>query len=41
MVDNGSTDDSVSLIKERCPWVEVLETHANLGFAGGIIEAFS
>jgi GT2 family glycosyltransferase len=35
MVDNGSTDDSVRLIRERCPWVEVLETHANLGFAGG------
>jgi GT2 family glycosyltransferase len=35
MVDNGSTDDSVSMVQKSCPWVEVLETHANLGFAGG------
>jgi GT2 family glycosyltransferase len=35
VVDNGSTDDSICMIQKRCPWVEVLETHANLGFAGG------
>jgi GT2 family glycosyltransferase len=35
VVDNGSADDSVCKIQKECPWVEVLETHANLGFAGG------
>lgn len=35
VVDNGSTDNSVHIIRERHPWVEILETHANLGFAGG------
>jgi GT2 family glycosyltransferase len=35
VVDNGSTDDSVSKIREAHPWVEILETHINLGFSGG------
>lgn len=35
VVDNGSTDNSVSAIKLAHPGIEVLETHKNLGFAGG------
>lgn len=31
-VDNGSTDDSIMLIKNRFPSVEVIETKENLGF---------
>jgi len=33
--DNGSTDDSVKMIREKHPWVEVVENNANLGFAAG------
>lgn len=35
VVDNGSTDDSVQRIRERHPWVKLLESHVNSGFAGG------
>jgi GT2 family glycosyltransferase len=35
VVDNGSTDDSVSRIGNEFPWVEVIKTGENLGFAGG------
>ncbi len=35
VVDNGSGDDSVPLIRQHHPEVEVLETGANLGYAGG------
>ena len=35
VVDNGSRNDSVSRIREAHPWAEILETGANLGFAGG------
>jgi len=35
VVDNGSTDGSVAAIKGRFPEVVVLETGANLGYAGG------
>lgn len=35
VVDNGSADDSVAIIKEKFPWVEVVENHKNLGFSGG------
>lgn len=34
-VDNASGDGTSSLIRERFPWVSVVETGANLGFAGG------
>lgn len=34
-VDNGSTDNSVSLIRQYYPEVRMLETGANLGYAGG------
>jgi len=35
VVDNGSTDNSVRILRARFPDVEVLETGANLGYAGG------
>lgn len=35
VVDNGSIDDSVKVIRETFPEVTVLETGENLGFAGG------
>ncbi len=35
VVDNGSTDDSVSAIREHFPQHLLIETGANLGFAGG------
>jgi GT2 family glycosyltransferase len=35
VVDNGSTNDSVSRIREACPDVEIIETGRNLGWAGG------
>jgi len=35
VVDNGSTDDSVSRIRAAYPWIELLETGENLGYAGG------
>ena len=35
LVDNGSADGSVELVRERWPAARVVETGANLGFAGG------
>src|SRR6266568_5938037 len=35
VVDNGSTDGSEAILRERFPDVELLQTGANLGFAGG------
>lgn len=35
VVDNGSTDGSVDAVRCAHPWVEILETGENLGFAGG------
>jgi GT2 family glycosyltransferase len=35
VVDNGSTDDSVSRIRGAFPWVEVILAGANLGFPRG------
>jgi GT2 family glycosyltransferase len=35
LVDNGSSDGSLSFMRERFPGVRVVETGANLGFAGG------
>jgi GT2 family glycosyltransferase len=35
VVDNGSGDDSVSVIRQRHPDLPLLETGANLGYAGG------
>lgn len=35
VVDNGSTDDSIKLIRESYPEVRLIEARANLGFAAG------
>src|SRR4051812_49670907 len=35
VVDNGSHDGSVAAIRERHPWVRLIELSANEGFAGG------
>ena len=35
VVDNGSTDNSVQAIRQTFPGVKLLETHHNLGYAGG------
>jgi len=35
VVDNGSSDGSVKMIKGRYPGVQLIENHANLGFAAG------
>ncbi len=35
LVDNGSTDDSVALVQQHFPTVELLENEINLGYAGG------
>lgn len=35
IVDNGSTDQSVAAFRQAYPHIPVLETKANLGFAGG------
>jgi GT2 family glycosyltransferase len=32
LVDNGSSDDSLSLVQERFPWVRVLPLPVNVGF---------
>lgn len=36
MVDNGSTDDSVSYVAEEFRTVSIIETGRNLGYAGGM-----
>ncbi len=36
MVDNDSKDNSVELIASEFPKVEIIQTGANLGFAGGV-----
>ncbi len=35
VVDNASTDDSLTLVRAEFPWVCVIESQKNLGFAGG------
>jgi len=36
VVDNNSSDHSVELISDKFPEVELIQTGANLGFAGGV-----
>lgn len=36
LVDNASTDGSVELVETHYPGVRVVQTHTNLGFAGGV-----
>ena len=35
LVDNGSRDDSVAVVRQNYPEVQVIEAEENLGFAGG------
>jgi GT2 family glycosyltransferase len=35
VVDNGSTNESVPMIRKKFPEMTLLETHKNLGFSGG------
>jgi len=35
VVDNGSTDGSVGIIRKAMPELEIIETGSNLGFGGG------
>lgn len=35
IVDNNSTDNSVDFVKKNYPWVYIIESSVNLGFAGG------
>jgi N-acetylglucosaminyl-diphospho-decaprenol L-rhamnosyltransferase len=35
VVDNASSDGTPDLVRTRYPWVELVETGRNLGFAGG------
>ena len=35
VVDNGSSDDSVSSINQKFPGVDILQNGANEGFSGG------
>ncbi|MFH1958813.1 MAG: glycosyltransferase family 2 protein [Patescibacteria group bacterium] len=35
VVDNGSVDDSVKMVKKNIKWAELIEAGENLGFAGG------
>lgn len=35
VVDNGSTDNSISVLRSKYPWVTVLQMDKNLGFTGG------
>lgn len=35
LVDNGSTDDSVAILRRAFPQIQLIETGQNLGFVGG------
>jgi GT2 family glycosyltransferase len=35
VVDNASADDTAALVRERYPWVRVIESGANLGYGRG------
>jgi GT2 family glycosyltransferase len=35
IVDNGSSDDSVSHLKKNYPWITLIESSRNLGYTGG------
>ncbi|NMC14337.1 MAG: glycosyltransferase family 2 protein [Chloroflexi bacterium] len=36
LVDNGSSDNSIPVIREKFPWIEIIENKKNLGFQGGM-----
>ena len=35
LVDNASTDDSVEMVEAKFPWVKLIKSSENLGFAKG------
>jgi len=39
LLDNGSTDNSVDFVRENYPWVKIIRSERNLGFAKGNNEA--
>jgi GT2 family glycosyltransferase len=41
VVDNGSTDDSISFLSANFPTVRIVNNHQNLGFAGGYNKALN
>ena len=41
VIDNGSADDSVKMVNENFPEVNILELKKNYGFAGGYIRCFT
>ena len=41
VIDNGSEDDSVKMVNENFPEVDILELKKNYGFAGGYIRCFT
>lgn len=40
VIDNASSDDSIAFVRASHPWVKIIETGSNLGFAGGYNFAF-
>lgn len=40
VVDNASQDDSVALIREQFPWVQLIENRQNIGFAPANNQAY-
>ena len=41
VIDNGSTDNSVEMVKEKYPQVDIIELKNNYGFAGGYNRCFT
>ena len=41
VIDNGSTDNSVKMVKEKYPQVDIIELRKNYGFAGGYNRCFT
>ncbi len=39
LLDNGSTDNSVDMVLSDYPWVRLIQSSRNLGFAGGTVRA--
>ena len=35
VLDNASADGSATMVREQFPWVRLIESHENLGFARG------
>ncbi|MEG6512189.1 glycosyltransferase family 2 protein [Desulforamulus ruminis] len=36
IVDNGSIDETTTIIEKYFPWVQLIKSHKNLGFTGGV-----